>query len=157
MPRVTLPPDVQVTLLAALRRAGTRECGGILLAEHVGHNHFAVREVTVHKPGSIATFVRTLSGLAKAIRRFCASKSNDYARFNYLGEWHSHPQFSVQPSATDNMTMRSIAMDSTVGANFVVLLIFRLQGTKLVGSAHTYLPDGSINASELDFQEVTCP
>lgn len=46
--------------------------------------------------------------------------------------------------------MRGIVMDARVGANFVVLLIFKLsrQG-ELEGSAHTYIPDGSFVPSTL--------
>lgn len=152
MLRITVPPDVQAMLCMALGRSGARECGGLLLGEHVGYNHFAVREVTVQKAGSAAAFVRTLVGVARAVKAFCATRGNDYTRFNYLGEWHSHPLFSVQPSATDHTAMRGIAMEWAVGAHFVVLLIFRLHGETLEGSAHTYLPDGSVHPSTLDLE-----
>ena len=47
-------------------------------------------------------------------------------------------------------SMLEIVTNPTVGANFVVLLIFRLADKgRLVGSAHTYLPDGSYAASTL--------
>lgn len=124
----------------------------MLMGEHVGENHFAVRELEVQKPGAIASFMRGASGAARVIKAFCASKGNDYRRFNYLGEWHTHPLFSVQPSSRDHATMRELAMDTQVGANFVVLLIFRLHGAALEGSAHTYLPDGSVHRSELDLE-----
>ena len=51
--------------------------------------------------------------------------------------------------------MRELATDGRVGANFVVLLIFRLNGLTLEGSAHTYLPDGSFHLSELDLETTT--
>jgi proteasome lid subunit RPN8/RPN11 len=148
--RITVPLDVQAKLHIALKKAGARECGGVLMGEHVGENHFAVRELEVQKPGAVASFMR--SGAARAIKAFCASKGNDYRRFNYLGEWHTHPLFSVQPSSRDHATMRELAMDTQVGANFVVLLIFRIHGAALEGSAHTYLPDGSVHRSELDLE-----
>jgi hypothetical protein len=46
--------------------------------------------------------------------------------------------------------MVDIVTNPSVGANFVVLLIFKLtsHGT-LDGSAHAYLPDGSVLQSEL--------
>ena len=79
-------------------------------------------------------------------------KKNNYQKFNYLGEWHSHPLFSVQPSNKDHHTMRELISDPKVGANFVVLLIFRLKDNNLEGSAHTYLPNGSYYQSILDFE-----
>lgn len=152
MLRITVPVNVQVTLRCALGKAGSRECGGVLMGEHLGVNHFAVRAVTVQKPGAIASFVRSLSGVLKAIKDYYRANNSNFTRFNYLGEWHTHPLFSVQPSARDHATMRELAMDSSVGANFVVLLIFHLKGGLLEGSAHTYLPDGSVHRSELDLE-----
>jgi hypothetical protein len=144
---------MQATVVRALDRAGARECGGVLMGEHVGPNHFVVRRLTVHKPGAVAAFVRGLGGVVRTIKAYCRANGNDYSRFNYLGEWHSHPSFSVQPSGKDHATMRELVTDRSVGANFLVLLVFRLQGQKLEGSAHTYLPDGSAHASNLDLDE----
>lgn len=152
MLRITVPLDVQVVLTRALSKAGNRECGGVLLGEHVGHNHFVVRRLTAQKPGGIASFVRGLASAIAAIRAFFVANDNDFRRFNYLGEWHSHPGFAVQPSAQDHQTMSKLATDPLVGANFVVLLIFRLSGRALEGCAHTYLPDGSAHRSELELE-----
>lgn len=149
MLRVTVPRDVQRTLVTAMTRAGPRECGGVLMGEHVGENHFTVRSLTIQRPGSIASFVRRVGGLGKAIKTFCRANDNDFTRFNYLGEWHSHPLFSVQPSSRDHATMRELATDKRLGATFVVLMVCRLQARALEGSAHTYLPDGSVHSSTL--------
>lgn len=155
MLRITVPPEIQWKLHMALRKAGARECGGVLMGEHVGVNHFAVRALDIQRPGAIASFMRSVAGAVRTIRAFCLSKGNDFRRFNYLGEWHSHPLFSVQPSSRDHATMRELATDTQVGANFVVLLIFRLNGAELEGSAHTYLPDGSVHRSDLDLETTT--
>jgi hypothetical protein len=46
--------------------------------------------------------------------------------------------------------MRDIATDPKVAANFVVLLILKLEASgALAASLHTYLPDGSKVASRL--------
>lgn len=152
--RITVTAEIQESLRQALTEAGKRECGGILMGEHVGVNHFAVRFLTVQKTGTFASFVRSLSSTIKALKAFFKTKNNNYTRFNYLGEWHSHPSFSVLPSEKDHATMRGICMDDRVGANFVVLLIFRLQRGELEGSAHTYLPDGSVHNSILDLERT---
>jgi len=44
-----LPVEIQQELLAALKRAGNREVGGVLMAAHVGPNRFNVVEITVHR------------------------------------------------------------------------------------------------------------
>ncbi|MBT3067968.1 Mov34/MPN/PAD-1 family protein [Rhodoferax sp. U11-2br] len=147
---VTIPVDVQQALRKALKAAGTDECGGVLMGEHVGPGHFAVRHLSVQGGGRFASFVRQTQSALRALRKFFNQSGHDYERFNYLGEWHSHPSFSVQPSPTDHQSMLDIVMDVRVGANFVVLLIFKVshQGD-LEGSAHTYLPDGSHGLSTL--------
>ncbi len=120
------------------------------MGEHVGHNRFAVRTLTVQGGGTFASFVRGTKAALRAVKEFLLRSNHEYTRFNYLGEWHSHPSFSVQPSSTDHRAMLDIVTNSSVGANFVVLLIFKLTSLGVLkGSAHTYLPDGSVLASEL--------
>jgi integrative and conjugative element protein (TIGR02256 family) len=150
MIKVSVPADVQQALVTALKDAGTNECGGVLMGEHIGHNHFAVRQLTVQGGGRFASFVRGTRSALRALGQFFKQSGHDYTRFNYLGEWHSHPSFSVQPSGTDHRSMLDIVTNPKVGATFVVLLIFRLGRTgRLEGSAHTYLPDGTAAASTL--------
>lgn len=145
-----LPPEQQELLLAALRKAGWREVGGIMMGEHAGPSLFIIREMTVHRPGAFASFVRRIEDAIGSLRAFFQETGNDYRRFNYIGEWHSHPSFAPHPSETDDMSMLKIVQDETVGANFVVLLITKLgpEG-ELVSSAYTYLRDGTRLQSEL--------
>ncbi|WP_038343446.1 Mov34/MPN/PAD-1 family protein [Acinetobacter sp. A47] len=152
MLKISIPTDIQNLLIKALLKSGTHECGGVLMGEHIGTNHFRVSSLTVQKSGTIASFVRGITDAIKAIRLFHKSTNNNYQKFNYLGEWHSHPLFSVQPSSKDHHTMRELVSDPKVGANFVVLLIFHLKNNHLEGSAHTYLPDGSYYRSTLDLE-----
>ncbi len=123
------------------------------MAEHVGPAEFVVRRLTVQGGGRFASFVRSARSALTSLTEYFRQSDFDYTRFNYLGEWHSHPSFSVQPSSIDHASMRGIVTDVNVGANFVVLLIFRLAGRKaLEGSAHTYLLDGTITPSTLIFE-----
>lgn len=120
------------------------------MAEHIGPDHFIVRQLTVQGGGRFASFVRGTRSALRALSEYFRQSGHDYTRFNYLGEWHSHPSFSVQPSHTDHRSMLDIVTNAKVGANFVVLLIFKLVDREaLEGSAHTYLPDGTIVPSTL--------
>ncbi|WP_322003807.1 Mov34/MPN/PAD-1 family protein [Paraburkholderia tropica] len=150
---ISIPPDIERTLLKALKTAGSKECGGVLMGEHMGPGQFAVRHATVQGGGRFSSFVRDTQTALRSLRTFFRQTDHDYARFNYLGEWHSHPSFSVQPSTTDHQAMLDIVKDVRVGANFVVLLIVKLSNRDaLEASAHTYLPDGSFALSTLIFQ-----
>lgn len=144
MLNLVLPPEISKIITTALERAGPREVGGVLLAEHVGPDEFVVREITVHRRGAVASFVRMIEDAVGRIMSFFRSAKHDYRRFNYLGEWHSHPSFEPEPSGADDASMREIVQDPTVGANFIALLIVKLGSTGgLLASAHVYLPDGS--------------
>lgn len=92
---------------------------------------------------------RSVSGL----RRFFRRHACDYTRFNYLGEWHSHPLFYPIPSATDHASMRALVTDPAMGANFLVLMIVKLDGRgALTGTVQTYLPDGTACEGELHLE-----
>lgn len=147
---ILLPPPAIETLAQALQRSGHREVGGLLMAEHTGNNHFTVREITVQRRGSFAAFVRSLTDALSSLRQFFARTGHDYTRFNYLGEWHSHPSFAPVPSGQDDASMRQIVCDPSVGANFAVLLIVKLDDRgAVVGTVHTYLPTGEKLPSDL--------
>jgi proteasome lid subunit RPN8/RPN11 len=131
-----------VRLEEALRSAGRRETGGVLMGEHVSEAVFRIKDLTVQRRGSFASFVREVGAALKPLRRFFGETGRDYARYNYLGEWHSHPSFPTEPSRTDSESMWSIVEDPVVGANFAVLLIARLgSGGELEASATAYLPN----------------
>lgn len=154
MLNLILPPEVVQVLLVALQKAGRHETGGILMAEHVGTNEFNVLEITVHSRGGIASFVRRIEDAMGKVRSFFQRTEHDYRRFNYLGEWHSHPLFEPMPSTTDDMSMLQIVQDESVGANFAILLIVKLDlNGQLIGTAHTYLPDGKRTRSRIIFSD----
>lgn len=140
--RVLLPRDVADRLASALRDAGSRETGGVLMGEHVSEGVFGVKDLTVQRRcGTFASFVREVRTALVPLRRFFVETGHDYTRYNYLGEWHSHPSFLAEPSRRDSETMWRIVDDPAVGANFAVLLIARLgTGGELEGSVTTYLP-----------------
>ena len=122
------------------------------MAEHVGTDAFAVRELTVHRQGAFANFVRQIEEAVGKMWAFFDKASHDYTRFNYIGEWHSHPSFEPVPSGRDDASMIEIVQDAKVGANFVVLLIVKLDNRReLVATVHTYLPDASKHRSTVQY------
>ena len=145
-----LPLEQAEILRTALTRAGHREIGGVLMGEHVGTNEFVVRELTVHRRGSFASFLRRIEDAMGQMREFFKRTGHDYRRYNYLGEWHSHPSFEPLPSSTDDASMLDIVQDADVGANFAVLLIVKLgRIQELVATAHVYLPVGTKSQANL--------
>lgn len=124
--KVLLPKAIAVRLVAELNQAGTKEIGGILAGKHVSEGVFRIVEMSFQRRGgNWLTFVRSLQHALGALRRFFDNHSHDYKRYNYLGEWHSHPSFSTSPSTRDLETMFDMVSDDQVGANFLILMIVR--------------------------------
>jgi proteasome lid subunit RPN8/RPN11 len=128
---VTLPPDLLSKLEKELSRAGTREIGGVLVGEHVADGEFRIVDLSVqHSGGNVSSFVRKPEKHRRFMKRFFRRTGADYARFNYLGEWHSHPLYMPVPSTVDLAQMQQIAEDGPDAPLFAVLLIIRLDGRK---------------------------
>jgi hypothetical protein len=148
--QLLLPSDIAGRLSDAMQQAGRREIGGILMAEHIGEDEFRIMEVTIQtRGGTFATFVRLVEEFIRPLRQFFARTGHNYRRFNYLGEWHSHHSFALQPSPEDEKSMRDIVDDPGVGANFVVLLLLRFTQQDIQGSVTVYLPYGATSSGEL--------
>jgi hypothetical protein len=120
----------------------------------VAEGVFRIVDLTIQKRGgTFATFVRRLDNALQAIRLFFQHTRHDYRRFNYLGEWHSHPSFAPVPSEKDQRSMIDIVRDPDVGALFVVLMIVKLCDSQLVATAAVYTPT-AISSAQLVCEEV---
>ena len=142
--RVTLATDQKRKLVGALRRAGAREIGGQLYGEQLAPSDFVVTDVAIQRRrGSVTRFFVDLVQTARDAVRFFDRTRHRYSRFNYIGEWHSHPQFAVHPSATDIDTMRALVGDLEFEGSFAVLMIVRLSNNALCAAAWVFDPEGS--------------
>jgi len=151
---VIVPSNITDALKAALMSAGSREIGGILLGEHTNPNEFKVCEITIQKTGGgIAFFERIVKQIVKPIKKFFARTGYNYKKFNYLGEWHSHPSFSPHPSKVDHLTMQELIQDKEFGAHFIVLMIIRLELGNLMGSVTIYQDGNKPYSGNLIFNE----
>ncbi|MDI1328146.1 MAG: Mov34/MPN/PAD-1 family protein [Brevundimonas sp.] len=124
--RVELPVWIQKRLRGNLREAGRLEIGGVLMGEQLEPGHFRIVDFTVDdQKGGMAHFTRGTDQHRAALDAFFARTDADYGRFNYLGEWHSHPSFPVRPSPTDTTSMLDL-VNGERGIDFAVLMIARL-------------------------------
>ncbi|MGE0499690.1 MAG: Mov34/MPN/PAD-1 family protein [Rhizobiaceae bacterium] len=151
--RIALAADQAGKLVAALGRVGTKEIGGQLFGEQLAPSDFRVTELTVQsRPGTFARFVVDLLQAAKDAVRFFDRTEHRYTRYNYIGEWHSHPSFAVQPSGPDVATMRDLVQDSRFVGTFAVLMIVRLDAETLTAGAWVFDPQGGERAIMLEVE-----
>lgn len=136
---VLLTTGVMRRLKRELRQAGAREIGGVMAAEQVADGKFVVRALSVQTDGTVASFKRDPARHRAFIRRFHLLTGNKPERFNYLGEWHSHPSFLALPSGPDLRQMQDLIEDQEQTSSFLVLMVVKLaRDGALVGSAHGF-------------------
>ncbi|ARP99680.1 Mov34/MPN/PAD-1 family protein [Pseudorhodoplanes sinuspersici] len=140
--KLVLPHRIIKRLRRKLR-GRTREIGGIIVGEHVGHDEFRIVDLSFQKRGgTFAHFVRDPAHHEAFLDDFFTRTGKDYKRFNYLGEWHSHPTFDPLPSGPDIRTMFKLVEDPEVGVNFAILIIARLRGWSTVELSATLFRTG---------------
>jgi hypothetical protein len=126
--RIELAPDLERRFRKALRQAGRREIGGILLAEQLALSNFRVVDFSLDSfSGSYTKFQRDPKAHQKTLDEFFSRTGRDFERFNCIGEWHSHPSFPIYPSREDIGTMTDIVENRGSVISFAVLLILRLR------------------------------
>jgi proteasome lid subunit RPN8/RPN11 len=123
---VVLSERCVAKLRRELRRAGAREIGGVLAGENLGGGRFSVVDLSVQRNGTVASFRRSAPTHRRFIQRFLERTGHDYGRFNYLGEWHSHPSFPAWPSRPDLTQMQALVDEPDQRAHFLVLLVCKL-------------------------------
>ena len=125
--KLLLPLKIVECLKRELR-GRMREIGGVLVGEHIEGETFRIVDISVQLSGGTAVhFVRDPVKHKAFLDDFFRRTGHDYQRFNYIGEWHSHPRFMPLPSGEDFTTMLELIQDTAVGVNFAVLIIARLR------------------------------
>lgn len=141
--KLRIPQETIDAWRVALRKAGSREIGGVLYGEHVGEADFRIVEITAQtRGGRTSRFKRRSRPAIKALRKFSASYGQEYKKYNYLGEWHSHPTAPVLPSSVDQKTMQELLAHPEIRANFLVLIIVKLVAEGVEVFAMTFLSSG---------------
>lgn len=149
--RLRLPADQAASLHEALRRAGNKEIGGQIFGEQLAPSDFVATELTFQKrPGTVARFVVDLIQAARDAVRFFDRTGHHYRRYNYIGEWHSHPSFAVHPSDIDVASMQQLVTDPEFKGGFAILMIARLDGEELSCGTWLFDPIGRAFAITLE-------
>jgi [CysO sulfur-carrier protein]-S-L-cysteine hydrolase len=141
--KLLLPDAIEDRMKRELRAAGRREIGGVLLGELVGPGVFRMVEITVQRSGGTSSsFVRIPRLHVEAIRAFFERTGHRYERFNYLGEWHTHPSYPTRPSGSDVRAMNEILCNPAMAVNFAVLSIVKISAVASFEiSSYAFVPE----------------
>lgn len=97
------------------------------MGEETGDDEFRIVDFSVDtKIGTTSNFNRVSESHEQALEKFFERTGQDFNRYNYLGEWHTHPSFEVTASIQDIAAMHDLVNESQ-GIDFSVLLIARLK------------------------------
>lgn len=143
--------------VADLKQAGAREIGGVLFGEQIDEGDFRVLEATRQRfrGGTAMTFRRRGGAARRKILALHRQVGENPERFNYIGEWHSHPNASTWPSLQDEITMYNLLADQGEAVNFLVLLIVELDSrARLHIGARTYLASGHGVACKIEIEDL---
>ena len=154
--KLRIPSELIERWRADLSRAGAREIGGVLFGEQLAEGDFRIvkaRRQRFRGGGTPASFHRYGSGARKQILALHKKFGSDPKRFNYLGEWHSHPNAPVWPSLRDEVTMYELLTDQGKSVNFLVLMILKLDDQERVQiGAMTFLLSGHTIRCEIEIE-----
>ena len=154
--KIHLTTDIQKRLICALEKACPYEIGGVLMGEHIDEAEFRIVDLTIQEQlGSVAFFIRLVADIVKPLKAFFKRTGYNYRKFNYIGEWHSHPSFQPVPSEKDLQSMQEIVTDSDTSANFAILLIVRLKrGQEIDATATVFFRDGKCFECQLIMEKM---
>lgn len=120
-----LPDTIVGRMRVGLERAASREIGGILMARQIIPGCFEIVDFSVDElTGERAHFVRDPIFHNAFLDQFFEKTGHDYENYNYIGEWHSHPQLPILPSLTDLESMEDL-VNGERNIPFAVLLVVR--------------------------------
>lgn len=148
--QLQLPSDIVRRMRRDLLKSGSREIGGMLMGEEIGDQTFRIVDFSVDRSsGTQGSFFRDAEKHDEALAAFFEKTGSNFDRFNYLGEWHSHPSFSVHPSLQDMYAMQDL-VDGSGGVEFAVLFINRLRWYwRFECSAHLFVRGHSPSVVEV--------
>ena len=138
-----------------LKRAGPREIGGVLFGEQLGEGYFRIVEATrqCSEAGTYSRFCRKGTQACKDIMSLHRRYGGRPEQFNYLGEWHSHPNAPALPSPRDETTMTQLLAEQAGAVNFLVLVVVRISPVGVLEiSARTYLASGHTLPCEVEVE-----
>ncbi|WP_282611014.1 Mov34/MPN/PAD-1 family protein [Pelagibius sp. Alg239-R121] len=155
--RLRIPKAMIERWASDLKGAGRKEIGGVLFGEQIAEGDFRIVEATRQRffGGTVTTFKRRGGAARREILALHKEFGGDPERFNYFGEWHSHPAAPVWPSLQDEITMYNLLADQGEAVNFLVLIIVKLDAdAQFHIGAQTYLASGHKMNCEIEIEDA---
>ncbi|MES0881811.1 Mov34/MPN/PAD-1 family protein [Roseibium sp. SCP14] len=142
--QLVLPRAIVDRMKNMLACAADKEIGGILMARQITPGQFEIVDFSVDElTGKRAQFVRDHVFHNTFLDAFFEKTGYDYEKYNYIGEWHSHPKLPIYPSLTDLKSMEDL-VNGERQIPFAVLLIVRSDTPREFLAIATFHQNGAI-------------
>jgi len=124
-------------------KAENNETGGILIGKYLDKHNAVIIEVTGPTKDSKKSRYSFKSGVIGLIELL--DRKWNLGQY-YIGEWHSHPNSSPQPSLVDDKQMYELSIDEKLNCPEPILLI--IGGNQYTGwkiSVHVYTNNNKVH------------
>lgn len=121
---VSLDDKSKKKIIDTLQKYSPNEIGGILIGNKVTEDNIIINDVSISNEignFNLASFVRDTVNAQRLLNKHY-KKTTGF----YVGEWHSHPSFSLNPSGKDISTLKGIIHDKNYNVSFAILIIVKL-------------------------------
>lgn len=146
---IIIPKRLRILIHSYVKKYSPNETKGALFAKKINDETFEVEDVYLEPNIGTFSFVKLYNN--KMYRRFCKQyfdkHKGEYHLHNYIGDWHSHPLFSCNPSYYDIQEVERDLEKSN--AKFLIQIILKDENNKLIGNAFYYNKEVSAKKIEL--------
>jgi len=136
--KIFVPQKITNAIQETIRKTQPKEIKGAFYAKQNNDESFSIDGLFVSEYIGTNFFCKLL--IDKRYRdfekRYFKERNYEYKKYNYIGDWHSHPEFACIPSLYDINEANDDLKKSN--ANFVVQFIFKLEDGVLIGSAFLF-------------------
>jgi len=136
--KIIVPKNIVDSIFGAVEKAGVCEIKGALYAKYISSNCYEIEDVFISKNAGTSFFSNLIIGFSyhRFEKNYFKKHNNDFKNHNYIGDWHSHPSFECIPSEYDVKEAFDELRNSN--ANFLIQLIVKNDGGKLIGNCFLY-------------------
>jgi len=139
--KIKFSAEVVAVVTGQIQQWGTVETGGVLMG-YIGNETLYVEKASGSGPKAIHDDIYFQADPNYIDMYIDMVYANSGGKLRYLGEWHTHPQITPEPSPKDIQSLDEIAQSA---ADFVLLVIigavdyspttFALQSISMITSA----------------------
>lgn len=151
--KIIVPKEISNKLIEVIVQHNPYEIKGSFYAEQIKENFFIIDDVYVSEISGNRFFSNLIvnARYKKFERDYYSKKNFIYTKYNYIGDWHSHPSYECIPSDYDRKEIRKEFRNSN--ANFLVQFIFKVIDEKLIGNAFLCKGNEIVKIEELVIEQ----